>query len=129
VTYTLARVDLRIAGDLPSEVWIRTLGGVVEGIGQRVEGEAFLVPGMATLVFLSPGKAAQSGRFVVTARGQGQFALIKGADGIVRLGESDRSGVWERGPASALARDVLDRRALDSARDEIVARWSTLRVR
>ena len=40
VTYTRLRVDRLIDGNAASEVWVRTLGGEVDDIGQHVDGEA-----------------------------------------------------------------------------------------
>jgi hypothetical protein len=52
VTYTRVRVDQVIDGSAPGEVWVRTLGGAVDDIGQRVDGEAILVRDQPGLFFL-----------------------------------------------------------------------------
>ncbi len=68
-----------MAGALPSgdDPWLRTLGGVVGHVGQRVEGEAVLSFGYQALVFLGAGKA---GTFDVTARAQGKIPDCHDAD-------------------------------------------------
>src|SRR5579872_6119804 len=52
-TYTHVHVDRAVAGELAtgSDAWVRTMGGIVGKIGQRVEGEAVLAPGHASLLF------------------------------------------------------------------------------
>jgi hypothetical protein len=52
VTYTRMRVTDAAFGDVPGEVWVRTLGGHVGDIGQRVEGEAEFSKGSRAVVFL-----------------------------------------------------------------------------
>lgn len=78
-TYSRLRVDRSVAGDSAAgaDVWVRTMGGVVGTIGQRVEGEAVFTTGEASLVFLHPGPA---GVYVVTSRGQGQFPVVPDAN-------------------------------------------------
>jgi hypothetical protein len=72
VTYTHVRVD-RVLDGLPgAEVWVRTLGGVVDDIGQRVEGEAVLSPGQPVLLFLTP---RADGTHSVVGMGQGHYLL------------------------------------------------------
>jgi hypothetical protein len=57
-TYSHVHVDRAIAGTLPAggEAWIRTMGGIVGDIGQQVEGEAELVSGQPSLLFLQPAR-------------------------------------------------------------------------
>lgn len=76
-TYTRLHADNAIAGDVMgpaanSEVWVRTMGGVVGHIGQLVDGEPVLTVGRPSLLFLRPGPA---GAYEVTARAQGQFPV------------------------------------------------------
>src|SRR6185503_4879482 len=61
-----------------SELLIRTLGGSVDGIAQRVEGEPELVLGKASLVFL---RRMPDGAVTVAARSQGQFELVADSEG------------------------------------------------
>jgi hypothetical protein len=72
VSYTRVRVDRVIDGALAHEVWVRTLGGVVDDLGQRVEGEAVLVAGQPALMFLA---ARQDGTHSIVGMGQGQYPL------------------------------------------------------
>jgi hypothetical protein len=69
-------VDTAVAGELgtSAETWVRTLGGVVGNVGQRVEGEAVLTVGRPCLLFLRKGPV--DGFYDVTARAQGQFPLV-----------------------------------------------------
>jgi hypothetical protein len=69
VTYTHLSVDQSVYGTPPSEVWVRTLGGQVGDLGQKVEGEAVLTPGDRQLLFLRAG-AAGTHRVVEMAQGQ-----------------------------------------------------------
>ncbi|OQB13518.1 MAG: hypothetical protein BWY17_02795 [Deltaproteobacteria bacterium ADurb.Bin207] len=52
VTYHRVQISAHIVGDGEREVWVRTLGGVVEGIGQLVHGAASLRPQQPVLLFL-----------------------------------------------------------------------------
>src|SRR5947208_11004398 len=52
VTYTRVRVDRLIDGNVSGDVWVRTLGGEVDDIGQHVEGEAVLPREKPSLLFL-----------------------------------------------------------------------------
>jgi hypothetical protein len=72
VSYTRVRIDRVIDGAPGNEVWVRTLGGTVGDLGQRVDGEAVLVPGQPTLMFLA---SRQDGTHSVVGMGQGQFPL------------------------------------------------------
>ena len=88
ITYTRVRVDRLVTGtDLGPEVLVRTLGGEVGDVGQVVEGEAILVVGKPSLLFLAPG---YDGVLGVTAMAQGQFPLRPDAHGTLRLAPSPR---------------------------------------
>ncbi len=91
-TYTRVRADRAVAGDLAggAEAWVRTMGGVVGKIGQLVEGEPVLTVGRPSLLFLRPGAA---GTLEVTARAQGQFALMLDENKNQRLAKSSAVGV------------------------------------
>jgi len=128
-TYTHVRVDRPVAGDLAAggEVWIRTMGGVVGKIGQLVEGEAVLVPGQSSLLFLHPGPV---GAFEVTARGQGQFPVVvdEAAKAAPHLVRSHAVGALlpPRAGSPRLAADVLHDRAVDAAAQDVAADWGRL---
>jgi hypothetical protein len=134
VTYTRVHVDRVLAGSLPGEVWVETLGGEVGDIGQRVEGEAVLRTGQQSVLFLSRYR----GSFVVTARGQGQFPVVRDPAGALRLHKNHHAGallaprstevarirsVTTYAPASSPAADVLDGKSIDDAATEISAAW------
>jgi len=129
-TYTRVHVDRVIAGAATGDVWIKTLGGAVGDVGQNVDGEAVLRAGRQSLVFLSTFE----GSLVVTARGQGQFALV---------GNRLRKNVWAGAllapsptvlsrirarttdaEAAAPAADVLDGKTIDEAAPHIAAAWA-----
>jgi hypothetical protein len=133
-TYTKVRVDRLVAGSVPSDVWIRTLGGVVGDIGQQVEGEAVLRVGQTSLLFLR----SFSGSLVVTARGQGQFAVVSDTTGS-HLRKNLHSGALLAPNPSSVSRiraatanpnailpaaDVLDGKSINDAVTEITAAWA-----
>ena len=72
VTYTRVRVDRLIDGTAGSEVWVRTLGGEVDDIGQQVAGEAVLRASEPSLLFL---RSRVDGTHGVVAMGQGHYLL------------------------------------------------------
>jgi hypothetical protein len=129
-TYTHVRVDRAIAGELAqgAEAWVRTMGGIVGDTGQSVEGEAILGMNQSSLLFLHAGPASS---FAVTARGQGQFPMVKASDPtqpahVVRNGavgllmeRHDTAGVPAR-----LAGDVLHGLSIDDAARQVTSAWS-----
>lgn len=114
VTYTKLSIERAVVGSPGAEIWVRTLGGVVNSIGQTVSGEAQLVKGSRSLLFLRKVDAA----VVVTAMAQGHFPVLpaeaKGAP--VRLAPSPDAGTLlpRRGP-SISARERLVGVTLDEA--------------
>jgi hypothetical protein len=72
VSYTHVHIDRVLDGKPVGEVWVRTLGGEVGDLGQRVDGEAVLVPGQSALMFLSARSDGTSG---VVGMGQGHYPL------------------------------------------------------
>ena len=143
VTYTRLRVDRLVAGRLPDEVWVRTLGGEVGDLAQIVEGQASFALDRPSLVFLrphvDPTTGAPAASFVVAARAQGQFPIVVDPGHPPRLARAADIGAlvppppaqWSRassglspGSAPRFARDVLEGRPLDDAAREIAAAWS-----
>jgi hypothetical protein len=131
-TYTHLNVDRAVAGELATGAtpWVRTMGGVVGKIGQIVDGEPVLVPGRASLLFLHPGPV---GAFEVTARGQGQFPVVKGDDKLpARVVRSNAAGAILPRPASAgavrLATEVIHGRPVDDVARDIAADWARTRA-
>jgi hypothetical protein len=141
VTYTHARIDRLVAGQLARDVWVRTLGGSVGDIAQIVEGQAVFPLGRPSLVFLrvhldlTTRQATDS--FVVAERGQGQFPvetstgkgprLTLGADLGALLSPPPDAGNGHA-PSSIhdlrFARDVLKDRPLEDAAREIATAWA-----
>ncbi len=74
VTYTRLAVDRSVAGPAEKELWVRTLGGVVDNIGQSVSGEAQLTPGSRAMIFLAKVNVG----LVVTAMAQGHYPVVEG---------------------------------------------------
>jgi hypothetical protein len=72
VTYTRVRVERLLDGTPRPEVWIRTLGGEVDDIGQQVAGEAVLRVAEPALLFL---RDRVDGTHVVVGMSQGQYLL------------------------------------------------------
>jgi hypothetical protein len=107
VTYTRVSVGQVVYGPAaPKDVWVRTLGGVVGDIGQRVEGEAVLVPGERSVLFL---KATAEGTHHVVEMAQGHY-LVRLEGGAARLRPSPHHGalVKGRGEAKDVARPARD---------------------
>jgi len=128
-TYSHVHVDRAIAGALRTggDAWVRTMGGIVGDIGQQVEGEAELVPGQASLLFLQP---APNGSFHVTARAQGQFPVIAAAGQqpahVVRsraVGGLVPVRVAPPATAALLASETLHGRPVDDAVREVLSAW------
>lgn len=72
VTYTRVHVAQAAYGDAGKDVWVRTLGGQVGDVGQKVEGEALLVPGERSVLFL---KTFPDGPSRVVEMAQGQYLV------------------------------------------------------
>jgi hypothetical protein len=138
-TYTRVHVERTFAGSVAagSEVWVQTMGGTVGDIGQLVDGEAVLLPGKTSLLFL---KSAPTG-YVVTARGQGQFpvvlnpsthalTLVRNVHAGELLAPNPKTVARLRaarpGVAVAVmpAADVLDGKSLGDAATEVARAWS-----
>ncbi len=124
-TYTRVHVDRAFVGNVGSEVWVKTMGGVVGQIGQLVDGEAVLRTGQQSVLFLS----SFGGDTVVTARGQGQFPIVKDSSGALRLRKNAHAGALLAprttvvGLGGAPAGDLLDGKTIDDAQIEIAASW------
>jgi hypothetical protein len=74
-TYTRLKVEQGVAGELGTgaEGWVRTMGGVVDKIGQMVDGEPVFTNGKSSLLFLRKLKV---GTWEVSARAQGQYPVL-----------------------------------------------------
>ena len=98
VTYTTVVVDAPVsngpaAGD---SLVVRTMGGVVGDVGQKVFGEAVLPIGAQTMLFLRDlpkpiAASALPGARSVTGMAQGTLPVVIGADKVQRIGPSATS--------------------------------------
>ncbi len=140
VTYTHVRIDEEVAGSAGKEAWVRTLGGVVDSIGQSVDGEPAWIPGQATVVFLR--HRANASAWNVNARAQGQYSLAAVEASGLKLTPPSRPGLLLRpsfptvttvpeakprlANAIRLASEVLANRPYEDARQEIALTWRRL---
>ncbi|MBM4377125.1 MAG: hypothetical protein FJ095_18755 [Deltaproteobacteria bacterium] len=118
VTYTRLRTLESVIGDGNGDVWVRTLGGVVERIGQQVSGEAAFELDQKSLVFLT---RTVDGVWAVTGMGQGHFPVRAVKDGertIERLASSRDVGALVMRKAQ---RDVAHARLVGQALGEAIA--------
>jgi len=89
VTETTLRVEDVMSKAQPgrSEIVVRTLGGVLDGVGELVHGQAELSLGVPCLVFL---KSAEGGALWVTGMAQGHYPLVSVERSELRLSASPR---------------------------------------
>jgi len=126
-TYSRLHIDVPVAGSFRQgdEIWLRTRGGIVGDVGQRVDGEAILAEGVRTVVFL---RGTDDGAMAVYGRAQGQFRLVSGSDAVERLQPASNLGALvpdRRHPSSPrdAARTALAGRPLDDAAALIAEAW------
>jgi hypothetical protein len=121
VTYSLFRVEEPVDGRAspPSEVTIRTLGGVVGNLGQTFHGEAVVALRERATVFL---REAAPELYAVTAMAQGHYPLLPDSRGVHRLRAAFASVVISDLPDAAMRR--LDGRTAPEATD-LIAREIT----
>ncbi len=115
VTYTRLSVVEPVAGKPRDEVWVRTLGGTVDKIGQSVAGEATFTIGERSVVFL----ADMDGVPVVTGLAQGHFPIALKDDVLVLRSSPDPGNLLPRKSGKGSAREALVGTALDPALDRI----------
>lgn len=86
-TYTTVAIDTAVAGAAKAgdTVTVRTMGGVVDGIGQITHGEAILNIDKPVLLFVRPLPTAKSPTVVITGMAQGAMPVEIGADKIARV--------------------------------------------
>lgn len=112
VTYTLIKVDKTITGAPGSEVWVRTLGGVVDKLGQAVSGEAQLTTGTKAVLFL----LKRGDVTMVAGMAQGHYPIQVDEKGVSRLRSSPDAGAQLTPPGPSIsARDVLVGQSMDAA--------------
>jgi len=90
VTYTTVAIDTAVAGagKAGETVTVRTLGGVVDDIGQITHGEAILPIGQPLVLFLRAmpaGPKIIAGSMVVTGMAQGVLPVEIGPDKVARV--------------------------------------------
>jgi hypothetical protein len=112
VTYTKVTVERTLLGAPSGEIWVRTLGGAVDKIGQSVEGDARFAPGSRAMLFLMEA----NGVVVVTGMAQGHYPVVADDQGVARLAPSPDAGllVPRRGPTIS-AQERLVGATLDDA--------------
>jgi hypothetical protein len=95
VTYTTVAIDTSVAGSgkAGETLTMRTLGGVVDGIGQIVHGEAVLKLGAPVMIFVgslstSYATTVMAGSRSVVGMSQGVLPVVVGTDKIPRIGLS-----------------------------------------
>jgi hypothetical protein len=112
VTYTRLAVDRAVTGKPGTEIWVRTLGGAVDKIGQAVPGEAQLRAGSRSLLFL----AQVTGAVVVAAMSQGHYPVVVDDKGTSRLAPSPETGMLVPRPGPVIfARERLVGSTVDEA--------------
>jgi hypothetical protein len=90
VTYTTVAIDTAVAGSgkAGETMTVRTLGGVVDDIGQITHGEAVLPIAKPIVLFLRAmpaGPKITPGSMVVTGMAQGALSVEIGADKVARV--------------------------------------------
>lgn len=110
LTYTMVRTEYSLDGRPPAtrELLVRTLGGIVDGIGQIVPGEAVLRRGETAAFFLAD---IEHDLFAVTGMAQGHYPVVTDKQGTRRLTMS--RGALEVATTTTAAVKRLDGRALD----------------
>lgn len=117
VTYTKIKIDRTLAGSAGTEIWVRTLGGSVDKIGQSVSGEAQIATGSKSVLFLMK----RGDVTMVTAMAQGHFPVIADDKGVSRLRPSPDAGTQLRTPGPSIAaRDQLVGQTIDTAATAIL---------
>lgn len=135
VTVSQVQVDIAVAGwaSTGSTLSVRTLGGVVDDIGQVVPGEASLPVGRPYVLFLRPpprpnanaSAAPSDDALVIAGMSQGALPVVTGSDQKLRIGESAvELDVVGRPKDGEVARVALRGRLLDDVLSEIRARWA-----
>jgi len=84
VTDIRVRIEDTLALSAPAqtELLVRVLGGIIGTLGERVDGQATLVAGKPSTLFLTPVSPVLS---YVTGAAQGHYPLLPDASGVLRL--------------------------------------------
>jgi len=117
VTYTrLVLEESMLSGPGTADVWVRTLGGTVDKIGQHVAGEAQFTIGETALVFL----AKPADTLVVVGMAQGHFPLVEAAEDRILVSSPDTGTLLRKKKDVKAARDELVGATLSEARKKIL---------
>lgn len=124
VTSTRVHVDSVLGGTTANDVvTVRSLGGIVDGIGQRVEGEPDLAPGTSAFVFLK--RSGDAMRVVGRAQGRWLVARESGHE-VVRVRDTGNLVARRaRGPVAPRGKlaTELDGATTQAASLEIASAW------
>jgi len=133
ITYTTVAIDTAVSGSTKAgeTITIRTLGGVVDGIGQIVHGEAVLKVGSPVMIFVGPlttsyAATAIAGSRIVVGMSQGVLPVVVGTDKIPRIGLSatDLSLVPGTDPKAVPAHVATNGRAVADVTTEVRLLWA-----
>jgi hypothetical protein len=120
VTYTRLQIDETLAGTERSELWVRTLGGVVDKIGQQVSGEAQIALDRRAVLFLAEiDDGSGHGVTIVTGMAQGHFPLDESGSEPKLAPSPDRGALLPRRGPSISAAEVLVDQPISVARKRI----------
>jgi hypothetical protein len=110
ITETRARVSqvIRTLEPSESEISVCTLGGVLDGVGELVHGQAELTPGTSCMAFLT---GAPDGSLWVTGMAQGHYPLTRASSEPALLASPHLPAMvdFERSAARALIGQSLTR--------------------
>jgi hypothetical protein len=118
VTLHRIRLERSIVGDGPQELWIKTLGGKVGSIGQRVDGEAVLPKAQRVLLFL---QKIDETTFFVVGLGQGVYHIERAANGMDLIRRSLSGG-------TVISRSPTEPSIIDRPLDEVASTIRTIKA-
>lgn len=139
VTLTKLKVVEKVSGEGPDTIWVKTLGGMVDNIGQAVEGEPSFVKGTRSMLFLRRSTdTVVPDLHLVVARAQGQYPLaLEKARWMVRAHgraglilpkkESADTPAMVLPKAAAMAR--LKDRPVDDVVSEVRSMWTQIHAK
>jgi hypothetical protein len=120
VTYTRLTVDETLSGNQHTDIWVRTLGGVVDKIGQQVSGEAQIQLDKRALFFLADVEdGAGNAVTIVTGMAQGHYPFDDSGTEPKLKASPDRGAILPRRGPSISAAEVLVGQTVGVARSKI----------
>lgn len=117
VTYHRVQVQADVVGEGDQEIWVRRLGGVVEGVGQIVHGAATLRTGQPMMLFLAK---RTDGTFSVIGMDQGCFPVAIDKDKKVKIGRRRLSHAPLPSNRIAHPASALEGRSFEDAKQMIL---------